>query len=259
MNMKKLITILFLLISLIGFSQHHMMHTLAGQGGANTTLKIDLISIWEMDETSGTTMFDSHGSNDGEISATVTINQTGIINKSYYFDATDDRIIVPHSSTLSPSGDMSFAAWVKGTTVDGAFIVIMNKDAVTSNRQFTFAIDNYKYPRLYFFSSSGYSGRLSNTKVMDGNWYYIVATYTASNGLINFYVNGSLANGTQDATTSGGMNSGTADMWVGYRSYGSATRMYGNYDQLAIWNKLLSTDEISLLYNSGNGLPYSEW
>lgn len=34
--MKKLISILFLLITLAGYSQHHMMHTLAGQSGGGT-------------------------------------------------------------------------------------------------------------------------------------------------------------------------------------------------------------------------------
>jgi hypothetical protein len=73
-------------------------------------------SSWLMDETSGTVMVDSTGSNNGA-THNVTLRQPGRPGdagaSSYGFDGTSSYVVVPNSPSLSPgTQDISFTAWV---------------------------------------------------------------------------------------------------------------------------------------------------
>src|SRR6056297_3914362 len=76
--------------------------------GAGNGLKNNLISVWEFDETSGTTAFDSNGSNDGTING-ATINQTGKIDKAFDFDGSNDYVSISHNTELEQSGSEPFS------------------------------------------------------------------------------------------------------------------------------------------------------
>lgn len=49
------------------------------------------VSCFELNETSGTTAYDSMGYHNANISGNTLLNQTGIIGKSFYFDGTDTK------------------------------------------------------------------------------------------------------------------------------------------------------------------------
>jgi hypothetical protein len=87
-----------------------------------------------------------------------------------------------------------------------------------------------------------------------GVWYHVAVTYDLSAGTARFYKDGVLW-----STETGGKTAiynGTADVNVGRLSSN------GQYcdcllDELGVWSRILTAGEISALYNSGTGIPYS--
>jgi hypothetical protein len=57
-------------------------------------------------------------------------------------------------------------------------------------------------------------------------------------------------------TTIQSINNINTDAFIG--RYGT-NYTNGSIDQVGIWNRILTADEISTLYNLGEGLPYSNW
>ncbi|MHC4083985.1 MAG: LamG-like jellyroll fold domain-containing protein, partial [Planctomycetota bacterium] len=69
-----------------------------------------LVSNWKFDEGSGTTAYDSTGTNDGIIyGATWTAGQ---IDGALSFDGSNDYVFVPHDTTLDITGDITISVWL---------------------------------------------------------------------------------------------------------------------------------------------------
>ena len=69
--------------------------------GKTQDLTSGLVSVWELDETSGNTAFDAHGNHHGTING-AEINQSGKLDKSYQFvQDNNDNIVVPDHDSLS--------------------------------------------------------------------------------------------------------------------------------------------------------------
>lgn len=93
------------------------------------------------------------------------------------------------------------------------------------------------------------SSVISSTALSLNTWYHVAATVTS--GETKLYVDGSL-----DTTGSNTLNSFTySKTHVGelYYSQTNAGRHFaGNIDELALFNSVLTGDEITQLYNLGN-------
>jgi hypothetical protein len=88
-----------------------------------------------------------------------------------------------------------------------------------------------------------------NVNLRDGNWHYVVGTY--KRGSQSLYVDGVLSSSNNYAgdlpITTQTVQIGGTD-WHYYHH-----RWVGDIDEVAIYNKALSSSEVSALYNSGNG------
>lgn len=220
-------------------------------------LKDGLVSLWEFDETSGTTATDAHGSNDGTVTG-ATINQTGTgnLSKAYSFDGNGDYVQVTHSSTLAITGNISISAWVyldSYTNYNG----IISK----CNTNIAYPYDVYTVVttgKLRFWMGNGNSANDDYWDSTDAipltTWTHIVIT--RESGTVKMYINGSLDS--TDTGFSATTADGGDDLYIGNR-IDSGTDLAGDIAQIGIWNKVLSVDEISALYNSGNGKAYSTW
>ena len=83
------------------------------------------------------------------------------------------------------------------------------------------------------------------------DWRHLVVTLTG--GILSLYVDGVLAT---SVTNAGSINvSGSSFQGIGspiqYNDY-----FNGLIDEVGIWNRALTSDEITKLYNNGNGLTY---
>ncbi len=229
-----------------------------------------LVSVWEFDETSGTTAYDSHGNNDLLIHGGASINQSGVIGTSFTFDGINDYLQTA-SNDLCPVENHSISAWIKrngdGTSLSSS--IMAKYWSLVGYRCYWFALisrDYDSYPNALYFNYWDSSNLETpvyyspETDIWTGHWRHVVVTRSGAD--IKLYVDGNLV---VSATGGNGMmqeQTQTVKNCIGAVSKSNTIPdKFANFtfDQVGVWNKALTATEISLLYNSGNGLPYSEW
>jgi hypothetical protein len=80
-----------------------------------------------------------------------------------------------------------------------------------------------------------------------GVWHFGVVTYDSSTGIAQIYIDGSL-----DTSANTGGTGTPANVSIGVSPYGG-TLFNGSLDEIGLWNRVLTSGEISSLYNSGTG------
>lgn len=89
--------------------------------------------------------------------------------------------------------------------------------------------------------------------INDGGWHHIVAT-VSSGGEVNLYIDGY----TIGTSTGGAITPATGGFLFGLLKRGD-TGIEANYDEIGIWNRVLTSSEVTSLYNSNNGLPFGNF
>ena len=97
----------------------------------------------------------------------------------------------------------------------------------------------------------------ANTTVQDGAWHHLIVTHDR-NGLATFYVDGvdvgavSIAGGAGNSVLPAvpGIFALANDMTLNYEN-GNGTTANGDFDELAMWNRVLFPGEITRIYNAG--------
>jgi len=213
-----------------------------------------LISYWKFDGD----LTDANGNNDGTAASGITtLNEQGVINQSPYFNGSSNAYIsCGNDQSLNITGTaISMSAWVFNEKTSGI------GDVISKGRDYT---SNYGYHLRWYNSNNSVqaiyrlSNNLNNTVGVIGlnlnEWYHIVSTFDGVNGKI--YINGQLENTTEQA---GSIGNATTQFIIGAHSAGPTGWGYqwkGRIDEVGIWNRVLSPEEINGLYKNGNGLQY---
>ncbi len=199
--------------------------------------KLGLVSYWAMDEGGGTTAYDSQEVNNGTLTNGPTWQSPSncVSGSCLSFDGSDDYVEIPYNSSLYLDGtNESVILWVKHNS-------------------------NY-----ILFQKNGWSRRLFNTYWVlidiDGTYHYLNVTgsndnkwhqvaYTYSNGEITSYVDGKLI----ETESSADLKPASDFWWLGRLCSGSSCDNYfhGLIDEVRIYNRALSAEEISSHYNAG--------
>ena len=96
----------------------------------------------------------------------------------------------------------------------------------------------------------------SDSRIDDGAWHHVVLTHDANdNGLTSFYVDGVKVNSAYLSYTNS-LNP-PVNLAIGYfNTVPPAYNLKGILDEVAIYNKALTAEEVSDHYNGGNGKNY---
>lgn len=237
---------------------------------AGGTLKTGLISCWEFDEASGTTAYDSSPNAHNLVSYGCAVNQTGKINKAYNHNGSTSYLRKT-TSTAAFEGlsAISVSCWCNPEVIDSTakYRMLISKRVsgwVAPYYQFELRMYPYIYKRFEFWvgnaSANSYVASANNSVALY-TWYHIVGTWNGSDGSFQFYINGANAASVVSGAITGATGSGSTPLYIGEDndSLASALPWSGLIDQTAIWNRVLTTQEIAQLYNSGNGLAFSGW
>ncbi len=216
----------------------------------------NLISVWELDESSGDAV-DSHGSNTLTDNGTVGTD-TGKINGARSFLRANSEYFSIADNTSLSMGDIDFsvAAWVYlGELTNNQYIV--SKYATTGNqREYALQLVGADDKFRWLVSAAGTSGVFvdwSSTSTTS-TWYYVACGHSASGNVIWISVD---AGTPVTAAHSTGCFNGTSDFNIGARP-AAADLFTGRIDQVAVWKRDIRSD-LATLYNSGSGLAYSSW
>jgi hypothetical protein len=211
-------------------------------------LDTSLISYFKLDESSGNAA-DSVGSN--TLTNTAATYTTGKINNGASFNGSTGKLI-NSSPTGLPTGDATrtLSFWMYPTSVASTNGCPINFGTAATAYRDTPHIYNGG-SGTFDISISGESYTLPNTFVVN-NWYHIAITNVTGNKTIKTYVNGVLS---LSQLFSNSINTLVAGLSVGCE-INSTSFFYGLVDEVAIWSRELSADEVSQIFNSGRGNSY---
>ena len=216
----------------------------------------DLVSYYKLD-TNATTQPDSKGSNDGTVSG-ATYTASGKINGGYSFDGTNDRVSITGAALKAISGSFSVSLWMKDDSSTEAFAHCIGRGTWQSGAWHIQRDPNDRSGssgnsvRLLMFSS-GINEVYATTQVFGtGNWHHIVITYDSSDRGMEIYIDGS-SEGT--ATKGDTFATSAYETRIGEQPDGNRD-FKGYIDEVGIWTRVLTSAEVTSLYNSGSGLAY---
>lgn len=217
-------------------------------------LDTDLISYWKLDESSGNAA-DSVGSNTAtNVNVTYT---TGKIKNGAVFNGTDGFLSITSPSTalksLGYTSDFTITMWVKPNSLSNK-CTLFNSRGKDTNSPIDFILETDL--KLKFDRYTPIGGSVTGSLTLTNNsWNFVAVQLDDSNNKVKFWVNGSSEELSYTETYSGG--SPTACVIGGRNINGSLDQPFkGMIDEVGIWSRKLTSDEISELYNSGAGLQY---
>lgn len=219
-----------------------------------------LLGYWKLNETNGNAL-DSSGNGinlTNNNSATYTLgkygNATDLEKDSSQFFSTEDNTI------LSITGDLTVGAWIKpeSTTSDTQFDITGKWDG--DNESYLLAQYGDEV-RFYLDSASNYV-ETSSANLSAGKWYHVAGVFSQSGKSAKIYING-----VEQATTTTGTIPSSIGNDEGYFAIGAEdstappnpTNFYdGLIDEVRLYNRALSSDEIHELYSYADG-PIAHW
>lgn len=187
---------------------------------------------------------DSLGNHDGTITDAPT-SIAGKVGNAYSFDGTNDKITVSdHTDFDFGTGDFAFNMWIKGS---GNLFPFSTQQGASGYEGTNVEVHS---TGIYGKFSSGSGSSMTSTDYTSASWQML--TFQRSGTSATVWIDGSQVG---SFTTSANLDS-TADLTFAWLSYGSYYSI--DIDEVAIWKgRALTTDEITQLYNGGDGIQYS--
>jgi hypothetical protein len=206
-------------------------------------------AYWRFDEASGATAADSTGhANTGAYQNGPTLGAAGLIgggNTAVSFDGVNDRVLVPDSTTLSPTGAISVEAWVNASslaTSSGGFRTVLIK-----GNSYWLRVDNVggvQRARFFIADAGTYYGvTATGIALTAGTTYHLVGTYNGST--FHLYVNGA------DQGTSihaGAIDDNTVPLQI---SLASSSGWDGRLDEVAVYPSALTPTQVQAHHTAG--------
>jgi len=173
----------------------------------------------------------------------------GKISGAFALNGSTDFISVP-AATLSATSSYSIEMWFNPSN---------NIVSTTSEETLLRYSDNSSVNDVYLrfqsgvlhLQNNGGGNIISNSNSWAaGQWYHVVGTFDSSVGM-KMYINNVLQNSTSSVTTRGGAPYSTK-LYIGAHTNG--IRFFGGLiDDVRIYNRALTANDVSTLYNTGIG------
>jgi len=164
------------------------------------------------------------------------------------------HVTVPEIPEYDVTSAVSLLAWVKATTVPNWCRVIDKSQWQTSGFDLVLT-QNVGLPRLEFFVNNTTSLADATTAVIDNEWHFIVGTF--GNKTIRVYVDGKMEGQAQSA---GSVDINPNDwplMIAGEASSSGGQQYFGGIDEVAMYNRELTAEEIAGIFQNGMAPPES--
>jgi hypothetical protein len=197
------------------------------------------VSYWALDGNAD----DAIGSNNGQIMGGADCSVEGRVGGACDFDGTDDYILISDNfDTSDLQGDFSFSAWIKADNFNNykRIISIRSNYIDTNSFESDLAFHTANGDSLIFYATSG--GYVLSTAKSINEWYHVVGVKKGTS--LKMYVDGKIDGPTNRNSNYVGKD-GRAT--IGRAFYAEAF-FNGKIDEVAIFKKALSADEVAALY-----------
>ncbi len=228
---------------------------------------IGIVAHYKLNETSGTSIADSAGTNIGTSAQDVSnMTAVGVIDKALTFNGTTDKIAIAADSAIDAFGKtaLSISAWINPAS-DGendTGRVVDKRDAATGG---TIG---------YYLLTEGEAGNLvvlhfnikhattdmqikTNAIAPINTWSHVVGTYNEDgDGKGKLYLDGILqilAFETVGNVIGAPLDDSAIDLTIGNATEDTTRTFDGTIDNVMIFDRAINAEEVKLLYNAGHG------
>lgn len=204
-----------------------------------------LVGYWNLNDNSGQTTLDqsTYGNN-----CTLTNSPswiTGKFGSAVHFDGTNDYLNCGNNNNFNLTNKLTIEAWVKYGTIS-EFPRIVGKDRSTAYSLRINWAGKIELAGKFGGVMQG-NNLFSTTGFSSGQWTHIAATYDGQ--IIRYYINGQPA-GTATPNPAGPLSINNSPLYIGAESPGGSYPFPGDIDEVRVWNRVLSEQEIKASYNT---------
>ena len=221
----------------MSFNQAEIFSYVPSQGAP---YDISLVGYWNLNEGSGTITHDLSGNGNNGILANSTTWGTGKFGNGLNFNGVSDNVNLGNSSSFSFLTSITVSLWVKFEPLSKYGYVFAKAGS------YMIYADENGFLHWWVYTTSGNYDMGSVGAYADGAWHLVACTFdsTLSSKQLKIYVDGVLSN-SHDLN---GTNVSTSNnLFLG--AYESSWRPFkGAFDEVRIYNRVLSATEIAALY-----------
>jgi len=171
----------------------------------------------------------------------------GKFGKALSFDGGEDYVEVADADSLDMTDQLTIEAWIFSNVVDSCISIVVKGDAQTEGKiNYGLQIYGFQTPgtlRFFIYTEEEWYYNVDSTsRVSEGSWHHVAVTRD-TDGNVNFYIDGSPAGTGKSGlgpVSSSPLNIGRHKHATG----GPCEYFDGIIDEVRIWNRALSADEI---------------
>ena len=197
----------------------------------------DPVSYWKLDEGSGTTAYNTIGTNNATIDGPIWT--AGKYGSALSFDGSNDFVQVADDNSLDLTTAGSIEVWAKKNTQKSYQTYVAK-----GHTQAYQLMDYSNTGRIALRWGSNNNNLITDEVVPTGTWQHIVGTYDGS--YLKIYINGNLSKSVSYTTNA---VANTTPLRIGARDDGSYFN--GLIDEVIIFNRALSGAEVLSHYQDG--------
>jgi len=210
-----------------------------------------LCGYWSMNESTGNQVLDYSGNkNHGTLLPADTSLQPQRVNamtssygKAVSLTTGNNSIRCADSPTLKPTGSITIEAWVNLNNASSWGNII----AKNSNEAYRFRINQTSRTLWLLINDGTINTESGISQIPFGNWTYVSAVFNAPEGKVYFYINNKL----DSSPNMGKFSIYPAGYYciLGAYNENGAEALLGKLDEVRLYNRALSADEIFKHYN----------
>ena len=242
-------------------------------GGASIpadTMTRGLVGYWSFGEGFGDTAYDGSGNaNHGSLGAGVAANKPNWTTANppaggggaLSFDGVNDYVDAGSGTSLNVgASDFTIEAWVNPSVVVGSIGMVATKGAIDNeiqagNESYALRLGSNKFEFALQDADEEIDVYSNNTQTTN-TWYHLVGV-ADRDGLSKLYVNGVLQTDQKNISSVGNLDNTNPFRMGSYTNNPTYANFYGLIDEVRIYNRALSAEEIRYHYNRGG--PVAQW
>jgi len=182
------------------------------------------------------------------------------------FDGTDDYVNVGTNSALNIyNSPLTLEAWIN-TNSEGYYAIMQRMENAMGSSGYSLELNNDGTVSSYYYYGGSGPTLTSNTKVTDGKWHHIVATFSSTQ--YSLFIDGVLDKQASGSYPTSG-SSYSLDFNIGKYTEAPSGYFKGIIDTARVYTRALTESEILSNYQSGNiemryrtsddGSTWSDW
>ena len=162
------------------------------------------------------------------------------------FDGVDDVINITRNETLEPTKNLTVSVWIRHTT-NTRYVLSKHYDGGASSYAIDVADDNVQFYVRNGTGSSHFRNAISGTATNGNTWHHVVGTVNDSS--VAIYVDSVLKAST---AITGAIVYNSGNLSIGnFVDTPASFSFNGSIDEVRIYNRTLSSTEITEIYKSG--------